>query len=150
MPRRPMTTAFRTWREGMGYSQRQAAEELSISKETVGRYDRGERYPPKSLRRLMWAKAHDWHPEEWTIEDVRRTTPSGQGLTMTAFRAWRERVGYSRRQAAEELCISQESVERYDRGERYPPRSLRRLMSAAARRWLPRAWPIDEDDVPRL
>jgi transcriptional regulator with XRE-family HTH domain len=64
-----MTTAFKAWREGMGYTQQQAADALALSKETVGRYDRGERHPPKAVRRLMWAEAHEWRPRAWPIDD---------------------------------------------------------------------------------
>jgi transcriptional regulator with XRE-family HTH domain len=64
-----MTTAFKAWREGMGYTQEQASDALGISKETYGRYDRGERYPPKPVRRLMWAEAHEWRPRAWPIDD---------------------------------------------------------------------------------
>lgn len=65
-------TSFRRWRRQMGFTQDQAAEELSVSKSQVANWDAGKdrssgrpAMPPVAIRRVMTAIAMDEIPQPW-------------------------------------------------------------------------------------
>jgi len=114
----------RTWGEHVrrqrilrGITQRESANELGVSEETISRWETGKRAP--DVRRLPRLIAFlGYCPYE-------PGAPVGRRLTIA-----REALGLTRRGVARRLGVDDSTISRWESGERRPPAWYRRKLLA--------------------